>query len=313
MPRTGVLLALLTTVVPGVLFGSSVTARQHSHAASVRFVCPMHAEVTASTPGTCTVCGMALERVDPDAAHGHRLEVTTAPAAVEAGRPFTIVLTVRAEGQREPVSAFTVVHEKPFHLFVISRDLEHYNHLHPSQDRTGAWVQELTLAQPGEYKVYADVLPKGGTPQVLQGSLEVKAPSGVQGVSEAPARHPEPDGVLEQTIGGLRVRLSVPGGGLVAAGRQPLTFHFADARTGAAVQDIEPYLGAWGHTVMVSADTEHFVHAHPAEPLTARFGGPQLTFHAAPPEPGVYRMWTQIKRQGRVETIVFTLPVKSDR
>ena len=34
------------------------------HASSVTYVCPMHADVTASTPGDCPNCGMALVRRD---------------------------------------------------------------------------------------------------------------------------------------------------------------------------------------------------------------------------------------------------------
>ncbi|MGH9203725.1 MAG: hypothetical protein ACRD2A_21065, partial [Vicinamibacterales bacterium] len=88
--------------------------------------------------------------------------------------------------------------------------------------------------------------------------------------------------------------------------------------TGAPVTDVEPYLGAFGHTLVMSADTLHYVHAHPVELLPEAAssgvpakGGPVLTFKAMVPKPGRYRLWTQIKRKGTVSTVQFTVEVAS--
>nr|MBA2303730.1 hypothetical protein [Acidobacteriota bacterium] len=49
--------------------------------------------------------------------------------------------------------------------------------------------------------------------------------------------------------------------------------------------------------------------AHPVESLSAGRGGPALTFKAALPTSGTYRIWTQLKRPGEVSTAVFTVHV----
>lgn len=282
--------------------------QSHAHPAAVGYACPMHPDVTAPAPGSCTRCGMPLERLDPHkAAAAYRLELESDLPLIQPGRPFSLTAMVRAQGRDDVVKDFTVVHEKRFHLFVISRDLQHYRHLHPNQDANGAWIEELTLPVEGEYRVYADVLPTGARPQLLVGTLRVGGPAG----ASTPPVTLEPDRSLERTIGDLHVRLSLPRGGLVAHGHQTLQFHFTHAETGAPVRDLQPYLGAWGHTVMVSEDLAHFVHAHPSEALGATGGGPQLTFAASPPAPGTYRVWTQIVRAGAVETVVFTLSVQA--
>ena len=45
-----------------------------------RYVCPMHSEVTASTPGDCPICGMALEEIDA-ASRAAMLRDPSAPGA----------------------------------------------------------------------------------------------------------------------------------------------------------------------------------------------------------------------------------------
>jgi hypothetical protein len=111
----------------------------------------------------------------------------------------------------------------------------------------------------------------------------------------------------------MSVTLRLPPGGLIAGREQTLTYRIVDAATGAPVSDIEPYLGAWGHSLLISEDTSHVVHAHPSEHVhagaDAKGGGPELTFKAILPEPGTYRIWTQIKRGGDVSTAVFTVAV----
>jgi hypothetical protein len=65
----------------------------------------------------------------------------------------------------------------------------------------------------------------------------------------------------------------------------------------------------------LSEDTLHYVHAHPVELLpddpALAHGGPDLTFKAMLPKPGLYRVWTQVKRRGVVSTVSFTIAVAS--
>ncbi|WP_027093068.1 hypothetical protein [Cohnella thermotolerans] len=85
-----------------------------------------------------------------------------------------------------------------------------------------------------------------------------------------------------------------------------LTFHLTDASTGEPIEDLEPYLGAVGHVVIISADTEHYLHVHPAEEGAS---GPDAKFMTAFPESGVYKIGGQFQRAGKTFIVPFTVKV----
>lgn len=79
---------------------------------------------------------------------------------------------------------------------------------------------------------------------------------------------------------------------------------------GSPVTDLQPYLAAFGHLVVLRAGDLAYVHVHPnGEPgdgVTAP--GPDITFHTVAPGPGVYRLFLDFKHRGTVRTAAFTLP-----
>jgi hypothetical protein len=128
--------------------------------------------------------------------------------------------------------------------------------------------------------------------------------------------HLVPDTSLVQTVGGMKLALTLPDGGLVAGRPQTFKYRITDVATGGPVTDLQPYLGTWGHTLVMSEDLAQHVHVHPAElvpanPAGAR-GGPTLTLRGTFPEPGNYRIWTQVKRNDVVSLSVFTVAVGGD-
>jgi hypothetical protein len=212
---------------------------------------------------------------------------------------------------RAVVHDFIEVHEKPLHLFVLSHDLEHYDHVHPQQRADGSYEVDVIFPRPGFYKLYADFLPLGATPQVIPVTIATARFGGTLASQRAQL---VPDETFTKTAGGMRVRLTLPADGLVAGRDEKLQYHVVDAATGTPIGDLEPYLAAYGHTLVISEDTLHYVHAHPLEVpdkgVTAR-GGPDLTFKAMLPKPGRYRVWTQLKRRGVVSTVSFTVTAAS--
>ena len=67
----------------------------------------------------------------------------------------------------EPITNFEVVHEKQYHLFVISQDMAHFQHIHPALQPDGTWTIDVTLPKAGYYTVLSDFLPRGGAWQFL--------------------------------------------------------------------------------------------------------------------------------------------------
>ncbi|MEX1129758.1 MAG: hypothetical protein WEB50_14410, partial [Vicinamibacterales bacterium] len=185
------------------------------------------------------------------------------------------------------VKDFLTVHERLFHLFIVGRDLEYFEHVHPEAATDGSFVLTHQIP-PGEYMLIADFLPRGGTTQMVQRALIVggTAPHGPRVV----ATH------------ALRITMETED---FAAGKYAcLTFTVTDGKTGAPVTDLEPYLGAPAHMLLVRADLTDAVHAHPEEIAT---GGPVVSFHPLVPAAGDYKLWVQFQRAGRVITVPFSL------
>jgi hypothetical protein len=89
-----------------------------------------------------------------------------------------------------------------------------------------------------------------------------------------------------------------------------IQFNLKDAATGRPITDLQPYLGAFGHMLMMSEDMADYVHAHPpASPendVSRGVAGPEVSFEGYIPRPGLYRAWTQFRRDGKIITIPFT-------
>lgn len=279
------------------------------------YYCPMHPDVTSPTAGKCIRCGMTLVAGDPFDLREYLLEVRSVPPAPQPGRPFRLHFTVRDPSTRDVVNTFALVHEKPYHLFVISQDMQSYQHIHPEQQTDGAYSIDLTLPKAGYYRIFSDFLPIGGAPQVIP---RVIVTAGYPGDLASSQARLLPDTVMWKSVDDLTVTLDLPSTGLVAGREETLRYHLEDTRTGMAVNDVEPYLGAFGHTLVMSADTLQIVHAHPVELLPETSagslqaaGGPDITFKAILPKAGRYRLWTQIKRRGVVSTTQFTVDVAS--
>ena len=100
----------------------------------------------------------------------------------------------------------------------------------------------------------------------------------------------------------MRVQVQVePARGRPAA---VLRFRLTD-ETGTAVTDLEPYLGSAGHLLVVSPDLTHSIHAHPDAPGS----GPELAFDVEFPEAGIYKLWVQIQRRGKVSAVPFVVRI----
>ena len=308
-PGVKLIAAVLAGLVCAAVCGIAGAAQT---AAPPAYICPMHPDVVSRTPGACPRCGMTLAPADPFDTREFIVDLTVDPAAPVPGRPARLRLVVREPRTRAVVREFVEVHEKPFHLFVISQDLEDYQHVHPVQQADGSYLIDVVLPRAGYYKLYSDFLPLGGTPQVIPGVL---VSAGAGGDLASRSAHLVPDTGFTRAAGDMRVTLGLPAGGLAAGRDEKLRYHVVDARSGEPVTDLEPYLAAFGHTLVLSEDTLHYVHAHPVEllpegPGPVR-GGPDLTFRALLPRPGRYRVWTQVKRHGVVSTVAFTVDAAS--
>jgi hypothetical protein len=250
--------------------------------------CPMHPDVRSADAGKCPICGMALVPIPPPKIGEFNVDVVQ--MRDHTGATIGLTLTVHEPDSNALVTKFSLAHEKLLHLFIVSRDLEYFAHVHPEPERDGVFK----LMQPlpaGEYMLIADFIPDGGTPQMVQKAI-------IAGGSVSAIKR-------RVDSNGLKVTMKVDGE--LAAGKYAkLTFTVNDASTGAPVTNLQPYLGAPAHMLLVRGDLSDAIHAHPEELVSP---GPSVSFQPLIPATGGYRLWIQFQRGGQISTSAFDLSV----
>lgn len=278
----------------------------------IGYLCPMHPFHTSETPGKCPICGMMLVRGALYDMRDYRLEMDTVPAVPKAGEKVVVTFKIFHPGTGEPIKNFEVVHDKRYHLFVISQDMEFFEHIHPQQNEQGIWSIEVTLPKPGYYELLSDFVPTGGGSQFLRRSLIT---AGATGDLMAGSAHLVADTVKTKTVGDLTAAVTYDPNVLRAGSYGHLTFRLTRTGTDEPVRELQPYLGAFGHMLIMSEDMVDYVHSHPAEILSSELkrdelrGGPDVMFEGLMPKSGRYRAWTQFLYQDKLYTFVNTFEV----
>jgi hypothetical protein len=294
--------------------------------AETAWTCPMHPDYTMDASGKCPRCGMDLVRAAAFDVRDYPLEVETVPALVRPGQRTTLRFKAFHPGTGAAVTKFVPVHEKEYHLFVISQDMTHFEHVHPEMRPDGTWTIDVTLPKPGYYKLLSDFLPAGGAPQFAARPLVT---AGFGGDLIGDSARLVPDSSLIKRVEGITATVAYDPPMFVAGVYGHMNFHLTDTGSGRPITDLQTYLGAFGHTLIMSEDMTDYVHSHPldilamadddaAEPrflippgadLEKLRGGPDVTFEGLMPKPGRYRAWTQFRRNDRLHTFAFTFEV----
>ncbi|RFU21847.1 heavy metal translocating P-type ATPase [Geodermatophilus marinus] len=230
------------------------------------------------------------------------------PADLRPGQPTRLVATVVDSETGEPVEDLTRSHEAWMHLIATREDLGTFAHIHPQP--TGAPGQlavEVTFPTAGRYIVNTEFRRQGE-----MGDVHRRQVITVGGTA------PEPvvlaAGPRSVEVDGIRVELE---GDATAGGRSDLDLTFTDDATGRPVDDLQPYLAAAGHVVVMRADGQTFAHEHaevedasgrPVFALPGQTFGPELDVHAEFPTAGTYQLWGQFRlADGQVLTVPFTV------
>ena len=299
---------LLTVYYAPALDPRFLAARQQANAVSLaiadspeeEFYCPMDRDVRAPVAGFCPRCGMRLIR-------GLK-EVTPYPLTLDVETPVAnqpewkrITFEVRHPKTGNPVRDFEVVHEKLYHVFVVSQDLTFFLHTHPERHRGEDFHIDIHFPKPGTYRVLSDFYPHDGGPQLIKNTLTISpAEASPQKVLLKADVHPR------QTEN-ARVELEDPNTLIVAGRKATLGFRVTPD------DGLEPYLGTMAHVLAVSADLSDMIHSHPSQVIDEVGGqAKDLSLDGMVfPNPGVYRIWIQFQRRGVVNTASFDVPVSA--
>lgn len=224
---------------------------------------------------------------------GYRLVPLT--PALSAGDPTELTFQIVGP-DGAPVTGYTPTHDKDLHLTVVRRDLSGFQHRHPTRDNDGTWRIPVTVAQPGQYRVFADFQPAGRDKRLTLG-VDIPAAGAYQPQPlPAPARVADVDGYRVELVGAL-----TPG----TASKLTLRV----SRDGRPVTDLQPYLAAYGHLVALRDGDLAYLHVHPdGAPGDGRTAaGPQITFYAEVPSVGAYRLYLDFQHNDTVRTAELTV------
>jgi hypothetical protein len=232
-------------------------------------------------------------------AGGYTLDLAT--PRVTAGQRTELRFTVR-DGDGRAVTAYQREHDKELHLILASRDLVTYRHLHPTRAADGTWSTSVDLPRAGGYRVFADFTPAGKDAENLTLGADLAASGRYE-----PARLPASDSTA--SINGYQVRLA----GSLRPGKAS-ELKLKVSRDGEPVNDLQPYLGAYGHLVALRSGDLAYLHVHPnGEPGDGTTEpGPEISFTATAPSDGAYRLFLDFKHQGKVHTAAFTVRAGSE-
>jgi len=273
--------------------------------------------------------------------HATKIEFSAKSGAPTGGASDVWTIKVLDSKNGEPVKDFEVVHDKLMHLIVVKKDLSWFNHIHPKHEGNGVFTVAAKLPSGGDFKLYADYTPKGGEQEVAPHELSVEGVSmkGAKLVADKMtgkwlvknvAAYPE---AQPDAKGGAAYQVALmPMPAKLEAGKEAmLHFQIRDAK-GKPIKDLQPYLGAMGHCVVLSEDTEGYLHSHPMEGgakhdmskmdkgkmgdmkgmnsgAPPKSGGPDVMFHTTFPKAGLYKAWGQFMHKGKIITAGFVLNV----
>lgn len=203
-------------------------------------------------------------------------------------------LKFHLERSGKTLREFELLHERVMHFIVVRDALDEFQHLHPQVDDEGMATVEVTIPTAGKYWLFVDCQAKGEAQQTVRYEMRVAGnpPTAIELKANVPVVVTEAE---------TKTEVSVQRG----EGEWLVTFAHRDL-AGKSLTDLEPYLGAMGHLVVIGAGTGEYVHAH-AETQPAPDGRVKFAAHIA--QPGIYKAWGQFQRNGRVFTVPAVLEV----
>jgi hypothetical protein len=231
-------------------------------------------------PGTALAAGLALSQ------DGYTLEL--ADRSLPAGAATPVAFRILGPDGL-PVREYVLDHEVDLHLIAVRRDVSGFQHVHPELGIDGVWRVPLALG-PGSWRLIADFVPADlGTTVTLGADVAVAgdyAPAPLLPES----RTAEVDGYTVELTGALD-----PG--------HESQLALSISRDGQPVTDLQPYLGAYGHLVVLRDGDLAYLHAHPGDGTA----GPDVRFATTVPTAGTYALFLDFRHGSVVRTAAFTL------
>lgn len=238
-------------------------------------------------------------------AQSHRsyeIEVTSNTSGIQPDKKATIKYKIKND-RGEILKNYETVHEKIMHFIVVRKDLQNFQHLHPEFNQsTGEFTVDITFPTNGSYRIFPDFTPSKDNPQKLPVTVYHDINAGDMNT------YKDQSVVLDtspkKTIGEYQITYNLP---LEIMMRNEISYSLTIEKNGQQVRDLENYLGALGHSVILKEGSLNFIHTHAEENDASR--GPEIKFSTSFQEEGVYKIFTQFQHMNKVLTVDYTIMV----
>jgi len=255
------------------------------------------------------------------------VDMETMPVEITAGSQATITFSIRDDNNK-PVKDLVITHDRLIHVVIISEDLSVFGHIHVED--LGPITQEMkenarfpvryTFPKAGKYNIAVDFAYGGrGYSELLDLDVGGTPPMGSV----------QKDLSHEKEFGGYLVKLTISPEHPVAGAETML--RYAIMKDGKPVSDIEPYLSAAMHLAIINEGAgNYFVHAHGDQPGAMHHSGhaghmasdtghsspagktygPEIAASVVFPVRGTYKIFSEIRHDGKVRLIEFMVDVR---
>lgn len=193
-----------------------------------------------------------------------------------------------------------IKHEKKMHFILVRDDMTSFQHLHPEYV-SKKWSVSADVVEQGNYQIYVDIESVEEEPTVLRIPVMIGGPT-------ENAQAPVPNTDMSAQSRGMKAVLITDG---LLKTNEHETLTFALMETDSTVATIDPYLGAFGHVVLLRhGDADDYMHVHPVTEIAPTDG--KVSFEAQFPVKGRYTLYAQFNIDGEVQTFPITIDVNEE-
>lgn len=258
-------------------------------------------------------------------AQSHRsyeIEVTSKSDNINPNQPAVFKFKIKND-KGDTLKNYSVVHTKIMHFIIVRKDLQYFQHLHPDFDKdSGVYSIAVTFPADGPYRLFPDFTPAASEDNPQQLTVTLNADVNVGDMNKYTAKPVIPDNNNLKTVNGYTINYDIP---KELKSQTEISYSLNVEKNRQSISDLENYLGALGHGVILKEGTLDFIHTHAGEVKQAEGAkmdhgssmmnkdtskGPKIDFSTSFPESGRYKIFTQFQHAGKVITTDYVVTVR---
>ena len=251
--------------------------------------------------------GMTNDKLVVQSHRSYEIQMVSPFGNIKPNKQVNVRYKIK-DDQGNILKDFDVVHEKIMHFIVVRKDLQYFQHIHPEFNKaTGEFSISVTFATDGEYRMFADFTPRASQMGPGGERLTVTVYEDVT-VGNLANYRPQPLGSAQRSKTFVGYTITISPSSEPLSSQNDFRFTFEIKRDGRLVSNLEKYLGALGHTVVLRQGDLQFIHAHPTQSPDASQNG-KVIFMIMFPEAGNYKLFSQFQHEGKIITSDFVVNV----